>query len=159
MFTEKAQFDAAIAQALVKTRAQMASMDLYDYLIQQYRFTNNQDLKFLDEMPYDQGRKWVDQTFALFMDLHGVSPDRYPMQPPVEIVKTMRAYKKNQNKLKKTTPSPYPPTPEQREKLAGLGYNGNDYLIRVWSNINKTAVIEHCDTREIQQISLANQTG
>ena len=158
MFTEKAQFDAAIAGAIVKTRAQMASINLYDQLVQEYTVYKNQDLKFLADMPYQQGRDWVDRTFALFMDLHETDPNRYPIQSASEVVKTMRAYRKSQNKLKKKTPSPYPPTPEQREKLDTLGFKSGNYLVRIWSDIDKTAAIEHCNTHEILEISLTGKT-
>lgn len=72
-------------------------MNIYNLLVGRYRTQRDNDLKFLAEMPYEQGRKWVDKTFLEFMALHKENPEGFPISPPHEVVRTMRAYRKRRN--------------------------------------------------------------
>lgn len=148
----KAYYDNILMGAIAKTKAQMEAMELYNYLVEEYNILGNQDMKFLAEMPYEQGREWVNRAFALFMDLHNADPEHWPMQKPIDVVQTIRAYRKAQNKFKKTTPSPVPPTAAQLSWIESFGLQPNDWLVRKWTAAS--AILEHRHTREIREVAM-----
>lgn len=80
----------------INAEVESASLCAYDALISLYR-GGNTGLKFLAEMPYEQGRQWVDKAFHDYFDLHRSDPDRYPIASIEEIVRTIRAYRKARN--------------------------------------------------------------
>ena len=152
MYTTKEQFDAATMMAIQKTRAQMASSDLYDHLVSLYRHYGVEDLKFLADMPYDQGRTYVDKTFSDFMELHEYDPKTWPMQEPKAVIQTMRAYRKRQNQFKRTTPQPCTPTKPQIASIQCFGLNPEDWLVRKWTMAE--AILQHRETGEIREIHI-----
>lgn len=72
------------------------SLLAYHALIASHR-GGNAEFKFLAEMPYEQGRQWVDKAFNDYFDLHRADPDRYPITSIEEIARTIRAYRKARN--------------------------------------------------------------
>ena len=95
------QYDAAISAAIQKAKYVQTSIDIYNALVSRYRVQHDNDLKFLAEMPYEQGRRWVDKTFLEFMSLHKEDPEGFPISPPDEVVRMMRAYRKRKNAEKR----------------------------------------------------------
>ena len=95
------QYDATISAAIQKAKYDQSSMDIYSSLVDRYRNQQDEDLKFLAEMPYEQGRRWVDKTFLEFMSLHKEDPEGFPISPPDEVVRMMRAYRKRKNAEKR----------------------------------------------------------
>lgn len=152
MYTTKEQFDNAIALAIQKTRAQMASSNLYTALIDKYKFEHIQDLKFLADMTYAQGRAWVDKTFADFMDLHEDDPERWPMQSALDVVKTMRAYRKKQNAFKKEYKNLHPPTDLQERWIQDFGLDSKLWDVREWTPAH--AILQNRKTGEIREIQI-----
>lgn len=97
MLRTKEDFDRHLNAVVAKVMAQQASQDLYNYLVDQYKFNNHGELEFLAKMPYDQGRAWVDKTFAEYMEFHEQDPETWPDLNPIQVVETMRAYRKQRN--------------------------------------------------------------
>lgn len=144
-------YDAAMLEAVRKARRQMASLDRYGYLAELCMVYGQDDLKFLVDMPYDQGRIWVDNAFDEFHRLSGADPVKYPRNaPPETVVALVRTHRKEQNRLRRSTPPPVPPTPGQKAALAARGIGTERLGVRAWSP--NMAVLENLDTHEITEI-------
>lgn len=83
-----------IEDAVVENTSLLA----YTALIASHR-GGNAEFKFLAEMPYEQGRQWVDKALNDYFDLRrsDPDPDRYPITSIEEIVRTIRAHRKARN--------------------------------------------------------------
>ena len=149
-------YDAAMLEAVRKARRQMASLDRYGYLAELCMVYGQDDLKFLVDMPYAQGRTWVDDAFDEFHRLSGADPVRYPRNaPPETVVALVRTHRKEQNRLRRSTPPPVPPTPGQEAALAARGIGTERLGVRAWSP--DMAVLENLDTHEITEIRFEKQ--
>lgn len=88
--------------AAAKVNAKLAENTLYNELIKYSRMeVYKEELRFLAEMPYEQGHEWVRKCFAEFMDLNALDPENFPMDTPIGVVRAVRAHRKEKNKLAK----------------------------------------------------------
>lgn len=132
MLKTKEDFDRHLKQTVENALADMTSYNLYMDLIGMYRNGVASELKFLAEMPYVQGRAWVDRTFADFMVLHEELPDRYPMVNPLEVIQTMRVCRKRVNQLHKQK-LVKEPTLCQSSWITSFGLNRGHWLVKGWT--------------------------
>lgn len=103
MHQTKTDFDQHMLQTVNKILYTQASHDVYRDVMTVYRAGNAPDLAFLDQMPYENMRKWIDKAIADYMHLYESNPDEYPITGPVEVIRRIRAYRKEQRENKKTS--------------------------------------------------------
>lgn len=72
-----------------------------DLIMLSRKATYRDELKFLVEMPYEQGLQWVKKCIIEFDDLHALDPVKYHARVPIDVVRCVREYRKEKNKAAK----------------------------------------------------------